>query len=73
MAKKIITFGDIATEKQKLQQHKNRISIYDVDINKRVVSSKLRFGKKKVLNNLLATKLLKKLDRYSNWIQNKCI
>ena len=47
MAKKIITFGDIATEKQKLQQHKNRISIYDVDINKRVVSSKLRFGKKR--------------------------
>ena len=47
MAQEIITFGDIGTEKQKLQQHKNLISIYDVDINKRVVSSKFRFGKKR--------------------------
>ena len=33
-----MTFGDIEVEKHKFQQHKNPISIHDVNINKIVVS-----------------------------------
>ena len=39
-------FGETETEKHKFHQHKNAISIYDIDINKILVSSKVSFGKK---------------------------
>ena len=46
MSNEIITFGNIETEKHKFHQDKNPISIYDVDINKIIVSNKVPFGKK---------------------------
>ena len=46
MGNTIITFGNIEVEKHKFHQHKCPILIYDVDISKTVVSSKLAFGKK---------------------------
>ena len=33
MSKEIITFGDIEVEKDKFHQHKNPISIYDLNID----------------------------------------
>ena len=46
MGKEIITFGDIEIEKHKFWQHKNAISIRDINIDRTVVSSKAPFGKK---------------------------
>ena len=46
VGKNIITFSDTGIEKHKFYQHKNSISIYDVDINKIVVSGKFPFAKK---------------------------
>ena len=46
MDKKIITFGETEIEKHKFHHHENPVSIYDVDINKILVSSKATFGKK---------------------------
>ena len=43
---KIIKFGDIEIQKQKFHQHKAPISIKNRYIKKRVVSSKVSFGKK---------------------------
>ena len=43
---KIIKFGDIEIQKQKYHQHKELISIKNLDINKIVVSNKVSFGKK---------------------------
>ena len=44
--KNIITkFGDIESEKQKLNQHKRPISIKNTDINKIVISNKISFSK----------------------------
>ena len=43
---KVIKFGDIEIEKQKFHQHKEPISIKNIDINKIVVSNKVSFGKK---------------------------
>ena len=67
----IIKFGDVEIQKQKFHQHKEPISIKNIDINKVVVSNKVSLVKKH-LNILLATKMLKKLDlRISP--KNKCI
>ena len=55
----LIKFGDIEIEKQKFHQHKRTISIKNIDINKIVVSNRVSFGKKRVLNILLAIKMLK--------------
>ena len=44
----ILKFGDIETQKQKLPQHKEPISIRNVDINEIVVSNKACFSKKKI-------------------------
>ena len=44
----ILKFGDIETQKQKLHQHKEPISIRNVDINEIVVSNKVCFSKKKI-------------------------
>ena len=46
MEKTIIKFGDIEIQKQIFQQHKGRISIKNIDINKIVVSNKVFFSKK---------------------------
>ena len=46
MGKDFITFSDTEVEKHKFYQHKNSISICDVDVNKTVVSSKFPFGRK---------------------------
>ena len=46
MGNGMIKFGDVEVEKNKFHQHKNSISIYDVDIDKIVVPKKVSFGKK---------------------------
>ena len=46
MEKIIIKFGDIEINKQKFNQHKRPISINSIDINKKIVSNKVSFGKK---------------------------
>ena len=46
MGKEIITFGNIKVEKHKFLQHKIPYSIWDVDIDKIAVSTKVLFGKK---------------------------
>ena len=57
---KIIKFGDIEIqEAKKFHQHKETISIKNIDINKIVVSYKVSFIKKD-LNTLLVAKVLKK-------------
>ena len=45
MGKEVITFDNIEVEKHKFHQHKSPISIWDVNINKIIVSSKVPFGK----------------------------
>ena len=45
MGNDIMTFGDFETEKHKFHQHKNPTSIYDVGINKIVLSSNYLFGR----------------------------
>ena len=42
----IIKFGDIEIQKQKFHQHKEPISIKNIDINKVLVSNKVFFGEK---------------------------
>ena len=57
---KVIKFGDIETQKRKFHQHKEPISIKNIDINEIVVSNKTSFGKKG-----FPTRMLKKLDLYA--------
>ena len=45
MNKKVIKFYDTVTEKYKLHQYRRPISIDNIDVNKRVVSNKIFFGK----------------------------
>ena len=46
MVKTNMKFGDIEIQRQKFPQHKEPISIKNLDINKIVVSNKVSFGKK---------------------------
>ena len=46
MGEEIIMLSDIEIEKQKFHTHKNLISIYEVNIDRILVSNKVRFGKK---------------------------
>ena len=39
-----INFGDIKIQKQKFRQHKETISMKNIDIKKIVVSNKVSFG-----------------------------
>ena len=48
MGKTIIKFWDIEIQKQKFHQHKEPISIENIDINKILVSNKISFGKKRI-------------------------
>ena len=61
MGNGMIKFGDVEVEKHKFHQRKNPISIYDVDIDKIVISKKVSFDKKSFI--LLITKMLEKLGR----------
>ena len=45
---KVIKFGDIELQNQKFHQHKEPISMKNIDINKIVVYSKVSFGKKRI-------------------------
>ena len=56
---KIIKLGDIEFQNQKFHQHKEPTSIKNVGLNKIVVFNKVYFVKRKYLNDLLATKMLK--------------
>ena len=56
---KNIKFSDFETEKQKFHQHKEPISIKNIDIGKITVSNKVP-SVKKGLNILLVKKMLKK-------------
>ena len=64
MEKAVIKFGDIEIRKQNFHRHKRPFSIKNIDINKKGVSKKVFFSKKKELNISLAIKMLKKLDLY---------
>ena len=44
MGKEILTFGDIAIEKDKFYRYKSPISLEDVDINNISVSNKISLG-----------------------------
>ena len=44
--KNIIKFRDIKIKKQKFCQHKEHVSIKDIDINKITVPNKVSFSKK---------------------------
>ena len=57
MDKKTSRFGNLKW-KHKFHQHKNLISIYDVDINKIILSNKVPLVKR-VLNTLLITKFVR--------------
>ena len=61
---KNVKFGDIETKKQKFHQHKELISIKNIDMNKITVSNNVSFVKKNDLNILWAIKMLKKLSLY---------
>ena len=52
-------FDNIEVEKHKFHEHKNPISVYDVNINRIVVYAKFPFSKK-VLNISLDTKIIMK-------------
>ena len=41
---KVIKFGDIEIQTQKFHQHKEPVSIKNIDINRIVVSNKISFG-----------------------------
>ena len=45
MDKKIIKFGKTENKKRKCHKYKNSISVYHIDINKILASSKVSFGK----------------------------
>ena len=56
--KKNKKFDDTEIKKYKFHQNKSTISIYDIDINKIVVSNKLPFSKQDFIYSL-ATKMIK--------------
>ena len=66
MEKTIIV--DIDIERQKFHQYKRPISIKNKDVNKIVVFNKV-FLAKKVLNISSVIKMVKKIDRYTCFIQ----
>ena len=66
MSKKILTFGDVETEKNKFHRHKTSIFLedVDVDIKKLLVSNNITSGEK-TTNNLFVTRIItQKLSHY---------
>ena len=45
MGKETIRFGNIEINKQKFHNHKNPISVYEVNIDRIVIFSRVSFGK----------------------------
>ena len=64
---KIIKFGETEIEKCKFHQHKTSISIYDLDINKILVSSSKGF------KYFIGYKDGKNLDHYAKGSKNERI
>ena len=61
-------FDDNEIEKCKFHYSKYLININNVDIEKLIISNNVSFGRK-VLNALLVTKLMKKLNHYLHRFQ----
>ena len=59
-----MNFGNIKVKKHKFHQYKNPISIYDVNIDRIVVSNKVLFGKQGFKNLLDMKMVTKKLILY---------
>ena len=54
MGKEILTFDNIEIEKSKIYDHKTPIFLWDVNIEKVLVSNKMSFGEK-TMTTLLVT------------------
>ena len=82
MDKNIVKFEETEIEEFKFHQYKSPILINDIDINEIIVSNEFPFDNK-ILNILLVTKIIKKLDLYAysfqKWVykrypdETKCI
>ena len=48
MGKEIIAFGDLEVEKHKFDQHKNPMLIYNINIDRIVVTSKVSYEKQRL-------------------------
>ena len=66
MSKEILTFGDTKIEKNKFPHHKSPVSLWNVDIEKVLVSDKISFGEK-TINTLLVTCIM--MTKLSHSIQ----
>ena len=64
MNRKIIASDEAEIKKHKSHQHKNLMSIYDVDTNKTLVSNKVSF-RNKGFQYFMAKKMVKMLDLYA--------
>ena len=69
MEKKIIEFNYTEIEKCKFYQHESLILIDNIDINKIAVYLIRSLLLKRILNILLAIKVIKKLDLYACFCQ----
>ena len=65
---KVIKFGNIEFQKLKFHQHEEPISIKNIDINRKVISSKVSFVKKG-FKCFIGYKDAKKLDLYLYFYQ----
>ena len=65
---KVIKFGNIEFQKLKFHQHEEPISIKNIDINRKVISSKVSFVKKG-FECFIGYKDAKKLDLYLYFYQ----
>ena len=64
MDKNIVKFEETEIEEFKFHHYKSPILINDIDINEIIVSNEFPFDNK-ILNILLVTKIIKKLDLYA--------
>ena len=64
MDKNIVKFEETVIEEFKFHQYKSPILINDIDINEIIVSNEFPFDNR-ILNILLVTKIIKKLDHYA--------
>ena len=64
----MLMFDAIEIEKQKFSYSKYAIDIRSVDIDKTMISIRIRL-EKKLLNTLLVTKIIKKFSHYAKCFQ----
>ena len=64
MGRKILTFGDIETKKNKFYHNKTPTHLKAVDIEKVLVSNKISFGKKTINTLLVTCIMIIKLNHY---------